>query len=765
MIKTDVLLIKTIVLLVSLVFVNGAVNNIPKYDPHQRIIDCTDGKDATDGCDVTLVVEFSTSMTYYNISRDFRELQGHRARFNSAGCLSPPVGVFNMSNLLPPIQTDGHFRTIITINAQMPGPTIIAHENQTLHITVFNELKNVEGIAIHWHGIHQRGTPEADGVAYITQNPILSLHSYTYTFKASPAGTHWYHAHSGEQRTDGLYGAFIVKDTLPANVYDYDYPEQHTILLMDWQRETQHNSLLSTIQNWKEAPINHPPYTQYTEPFQATFGPDGVITGLIPFWSGIINDKGRFYDELGRPNIVNPNCDNLNCFNVSQGYRYRFRLIGAQAFYTFRFSIEGHSLTVVASDSSPINSIDDVDYVIVSPGERYDVIVHANNTELRNFWIWAETLEDEANRNNLVFYNPISKHRAEAILHYTEYNATDITEINETKTCTPSSKCKAVNCPFPQYGTIMECINVEQFESPPSISIPQSIHSPDVTMFYSFGFDGETSLITSASVDGVNFRYPANPPLTEYKDFQNSNNTCPNRGCDHDKEPYCTCTQVIDIGDLARGSVVELVITNRGAMDNSMLGSAHPVHLHGHHFYIVAIGYGDYDADGSFSTASDDLECVVQPNNQTCPEYFTTVGESGELKQEVRWRDMIAPTTVNTENKKLARKDTIMAPFGGYAVIRFIVDNPGWWLLHSHNEVDRLHGMVTVIKELAKELYSSDYNNTDHNSTDYSNNVTSNSMCTCTEGEVGSSSSSSSNLSQSLLVTIASTIAVLYFLT
>ena len=44
----------------------------------------------------------------------------------------------------------------------MPGPTIIAHNNQTLNITVFNELRNGEGIAIHWHGIHQTGTPEAD---------------------------------------------------------------------------------------------------------------------------------------------------------------------------------------------------------------------------------------------------------------------------------------------------------------------------------------------------------------------------------------------------------------------------------------------------------------------------------------------------------------------------------------------------------------------------------------------------------------------------
>ena len=694
------------------------VNNIPRYNPRQRIIDCTDGKDVTDGCDVMLVVESSTSMTYYNISTSFRELQGYRASFNSTGYVKPlmiPPPNVDVSNLLPPIQTDGHFRTIITINAQMPGPAIIAHENQTLHITVFNELKNVEGIAIHWHGIHQRGTPEADGVAYITQNPILPLHSYTYTFKASPAGTHWYHAHSGEQRTDGLYGAFIVKDTLPGNVYDYDYPEQHTLILMDWQRETTidlFRTINSNLGYYKEVPTDDPPYIQY-KPFDfLTFGPDILAVSPIPFWSGIINDKGRFYDELGRPNIANPNCDNLNCFNVSQGGRYRFRLIGAQSFFAFRFSIEGHNLSVVASDGSPINSIEDVDYVIVSPGERYDVIVHANNMEQRNFWIWAETLEDKNNSINQVFYNPISKHRAEAILHYTEYNATDITEINEIKTCTASSKCKVVNCPFPQYGTIMDCINAEKFESPPSISIPQSIHSPNVTMFYSFGFDGETSVPDSVSVDGINFRFPANPPLTEYIDFQNSDDMCPNRGCDHDKEPHCACTQVIDISDLARGSVVELVITNRRVANNDMLGGVHPVHLHGHYFYIVSRGYGDYDDNGTYAAATEDIECIVRSNNQTCRSNFITVEEqNGELKQEVRWKNMTIPERLNTQNRNFARKDTVTVPFGGYAVVRFIVDNPGWWLFHCHIQVDQSIGMAAVIKALPDELHVTSTNN------------------------------------------------------
>ena len=50
--------------------------------------------------------------------------------------------------------------------------------------------------------------------------------------------------------------------------------------------------------------------------------------------------------------------------------------------------------------------------------------------------------------------------------------------------------------------------------------------------------------------------------------------------------------------------------------------------------------------------------------------------------------------------KNFARKDTVIVPFGGYTVIRFIVDNPGWWFLHCHIEVHQLEGMAVVIKEL-----------------------------------------------------------------
>ena len=76
--------------------------------------------------------------------------------------------------------------------------------------------------------------------------------------------------------------------------------------------------------------------------------------------------------------------------------------------------------------------------------------------------------------------------------------------------------------------------------------------------------------------------------------------------------------------------------------------------------------------------------------------------KNGETKQEVRWKDI--PERLNTQNRNLARKDTITVPFGGYSVIRFIVDNPGWCLFHCHVQVHQSAGMAAVIRALPDEL-------------------------------------------------------------
>ena len=61
---------------------------------------------------------------------------------------------------------------------------------------------------------------------------------------------------------------------------------------------------------------------------------------------------------------------------------------------------------------------------------------------------------------------------------------------------------------------------------------------------------------------------------------------------------------------------------------------------------------------------------------------------------------MYIPKELDNINKQFVGKDTVIVPFGGCTVIRFVVDNLGWWFLHCHIEIHQLEGMAIVIKEL-----------------------------------------------------------------
>ena len=674
------------------------MNNIPLYNPGEKVFDCTNtsmDKRPDGECDILFVVEPLNSMTYYTIEKSSRELKGIRAEFDSSGKLVPLVKNASKTSVI--IQTDGIYRPIIAINAQMPGPTIIAEANQKINVKVYNELKNVEGISIHWHGMHQVENSEQDGVASITQHPIQPFTSYTYRFKAFPTGTHWYHAHSGAQRTDGLYGALIVEDIIP-NEYDHDFPHMHTLMLMDWQKEASIDIFYpigSSLNFWKRNDANDPPFEKY----ETTYGPDNTQLGPVPFWSGIINDKGRHYNISGNTSI--PATD-LNYFNVDKGESYRFRLIGAQALYPFKFSIQEHKLTVIATDGAEIQSIPNVNYVIVNTGERYDIVVNANNTA-GNYWILAESLEDESctNCHSQIFNNPINTHRAEAVLHYNDHPSRKIDSPPKTwdDECNSLTDCIAVNCPFTQYKNNMTCRNANSFRSK-NHKIPSGLGSLcKDTLFYSFGFHGEKTTGAS-SVDGVNFRFPTYLPQLEkeYSDFS-IHDKCPRRGCNQD---HCVCTQVIDITDCTRyRQAIEMVIVNRDVGDNANNPeSAHPVHLHGHSFYVVDIGYPQYnETTGEYQSANNDITCKMKTEKTDECSQFITMQDNNDMDiQKVTWKNNSGSSY--DETILYARKDTVIVPYGGYTIIRFVVDNPGWWFFHCHIEVHQLEGMAAVVKEL-----------------------------------------------------------------
>ena len=74
---------------------------------------------------------------------------------------------------------DGQYKFVYGINNQVPGPTIVVYENQTLEVTVTN-LQMHEGAGIHWHGIFQVGSPFMDGVPGVTQCAIHPMETFVY---------------------------------------------------------------------------------------------------------------------------------------------------------------------------------------------------------------------------------------------------------------------------------------------------------------------------------------------------------------------------------------------------------------------------------------------------------------------------------------------------------------------------------------------------------------------------------------------------------
>ena len=641
-----------------------------------------------------------------------RGVQGVSYYFNDSGAALPlqpdrECSTLESTNCTDPQFVDGKtYRLAIAVNGQIPGPTLIVHEEQIVVIHVHNNL-TTEGISIHWHGMHQRGTPFFDGVGQVTQCQIGPSSTFSYMYLARPPGTFWYHSHSGAQRTDGFYGALIVKES-PGRMEEIkgrlqsdlrlfeDFPEDHTISLLDWQEEPGLD-LLSKVQGgvgfYPDTLPGEVP-TPDDEKYVSTVSADGAGVGPIPYFSGLINGKGRHVD-------IPYNKTRLSVFTVEAEKTYRFRLIGAQGLYAYRFSIDGHKLTVVGTDGYWIEPVEEVDYIIIHSGERYDFLLHAIK-DCGDFWIRAETLEVDQT-NGHVPYESLD-HVAEAILHYREDGDSGDSDIDVPSTeyatikfqsphrdCTADRPCKAVNCPFLNFHSSynINCSNVDSLllllPTPPE-ELPDANPEEDCencTFFINFSFEGDSD---TSSVNGRNFILPSSPPQIQPKKFYEDDTICNLTTNCNPFTPACSCAHVIDI---PQNKTIQMVFSAIGIRHN-----AHPIHLHGHTFHVVHVGYPEYHQTTGFITEhTSDINC----DDENCK----NEGCNQERCTRPSWED---PERMKFPiNNHTIRKDTVMLPAGGYVVINFLSDNPGWWFLHCHIEIHQLQGMALIVNEASDD--------------------------------------------------------------
>jgi iron transport multicopper oxidase len=108
---------------------------------------------------------------------------------------------------------------------------IEADVGDTVVVNAKNSL-GTQSTSLHFHGMLQKGTGLSDGAVSVSQCPIQPGDSYTYTFIANPAGTHWYHSHDKGQYPDGLRGKMVIHDKAWETSLKID--QQMTYSMSDW---------------------------------------------------------------------------------------------------------------------------------------------------------------------------------------------------------------------------------------------------------------------------------------------------------------------------------------------------------------------------------------------------------------------------------------------------------------------------------------------------------------------------------------------------
>lgn len=271
----------------------------------------------------------------------------------------------------------------ITVNEQIPAPTLYLQEGEQVTINVKNSLE--EKTSIHWHGILLPGY--MDGVPGLNGFPgIMPGETFTYKFKIRQAGTYWYHSHSNIQEQQGLYGAIVIT---PKKSVVEKVDREHVILLSDFTEEnpeTVLNNLKidSGYYNFNKRTI----FTFFSDVKKNGFS-DTVRNYLD--WNQMRMDPTDLSDVTNYHFLTNGKTPKQNWSAIfKKGERIKLRFINASAMTIYDVAIPGLKMKLVEADGQPVKPVM-IDEFRFGVAETYDVIVEPK--EDRAYTIFAESID------------------------------------------------------------------------------------------------------------------------------------------------------------------------------------------------------------------------------------------------------------------------------------------------------------------------------------------------------------------------------------
>ncbi|ERN09615.1 hypothetical protein AMTRI_Chr08g202660 [Amborella trichopoda] len=382
--------------------------------------------------------------------------------------------------------------------------------------------------------------------------------------------------------------------------------------------------------------------------------PDKEIPLMLGEWwnANVVDLEGNFirtgsanisdaFTINGRPGDLYPCSSGTYKLNVDPGKKYLLRIINAALNNQLFFKIANHNLLVVGVDASYTNPYK-TDVVVVAPGQTVDALLVANQPPAsyymaaRAYISAPNTTFDSTTATGILVYKTPNTTKASPIMP-------SLPAFNDTPTAH-------------KYYT-----DITGLVSRPKYMVPLNV---DVKMFItvglglspcaqcargsgvagsmnneSFVIPNKTSMLEAQfyGTSGIFTKdFPDRPPLV----FDYTNSSLPT-------VPFWFPNKSTRTRSVAYNSTVEMVFQNTAivAVEN------HPIHLHGFDFYVLAQGFGNF--------------------NETL--------DRGKF---------------NLVNPQM--RNTIAVPVGGWAVVRFVANNPGVWLLHCHLDVHLPTGLATA---------------------------------------------------------------------
>ncbi|XP_054280835.1 uncharacterized protein LOC128998610 [Macrosteles quadrilineatus] len=324
--------------------------------------------------------------------------------------------------------------------------------------------------------------------------------------------------------------------------------------------------------------------------------------------------------------------------NVTSYKRHRLRLMYAVASIScpVTVAIDRHSLLVIALDGHPIRPVEALS-VVMAPGERVDAVLTADQ-DLGDYQLKVTTTAECTTKlqgSALVSYQ--THQSAQSPLTRLPQHQPNLVKGLST---VGNGDCSTSDSQFLCLSKIQSLTKL-----PPELT-PERL---PFTLFLPFDFvkpPPQYSVFDDSlrlpRLNNLTLTFPSSPLLSHAADLEVCNSNVRPSPCE--EQAMCQCVHVVEV---PLHTPVELMLIDQGGE------GSHTFHLHGHSFHVVGVaGRGEGVRRGA---------------------------EYGRLPRQLH-----NPVV----------KDTVTVPAGGAVALRFMADNPGYWLLHD----ERWQGLGVIFR-------------------------------------------------------------------